>query len=220
MLLVSYYKKLVQKIQKIKISLLNNAININNINQILNKNRIKANKEIANNNNSFNTSERQIKNNINKNKINKNKKHSIKNIILKGLNNKHSPPKTKKIIKIKELNINNNDNKKLSFIKNSVNNSRKNKKNNNNKNNFILSKKEGNNKRNLLFPKKLIFKLTSAEINSLSYEETIIKDKRAFLEYYFSLLKINHLALFIFNNEDYNTPPIKFSIIYSLSVLI
>ena len=218
MLLFSYYKKLVQKIQKIKISLLNNAINKNNIDQILNNNRVKFNKEMTINNNFFNSSERKMKNNTNK--INKNKKHSIKSIKLNGLNNKHSPPKTKKIIKIKELNINNNNNKKLSFIKNSVNNSRKNKKNNNKKNNFILSKNKGNNKRNSLFQKKLILKLTSAEINSLSYEEAIIKDKRAFLEYYFSLLKINHLALFIFNNEDYNIPPIKFSIIYSLSVLI
>ena len=64
-----------------------------------------------------------------------------------------------------------------------------------------------------MFQKKLILKLTSAEINSLSYEEAITRDKRTFLEYYFSLLKINHLALFIFNNEDYNSPPIKFSVL-------
>ena len=75
----------------------------------------------------------------------------------------------------------------------------------NNKNNI---------KRKSIFQNKLVLKLSPSEINNYIYEEAVIKDKRTFLEYHFSLLKINHLLLFIFNNEDYNSPVIKFSIFF------
>ena len=43
------------------------------------------------------------------------------------------------------------------------------------------------------------------ELNILQYEEALLIDKRGFIEYYFSLLKINHLLLFPFRKNDYNS---------------
>ena len=51
------------------------------------------------------------------------------------------------------------------------------------------------------------------ELNSLSYKQAIKYDKRTFIQYYFSLLKINNLLLFSFcPNNDYNSPIIKISL--------
>ena len=48
------------------------------------------------------------------------------------------------------------------------------------------------------------------ELNKLNYEEALIIDKRSYMDYYFSLLKIKHLILFtFFNNTDYNSKIIK-----------
>ena len=48
------------------------------------------------------------------------------------------------------------------------------------------------------------------ELNSLSYEEAFKLDKRTYIQYYISLLKINHLLIFSFYpNKDYNSPIIK-----------
>ena len=52
------------------------------------------------------------------------------------------------------------------------------------------------------------------EINHFSYDDAIKKDKRTFLEFYFSYLKLNLLLLFIFNKKkDYNSNIIKFSLL-------
>mgnify|MGYP007101997383 FL=1 len=69
--------------------------------------------------------------------------------------------------------------------------------------------------------KKVKIELNDSELNDLSYEEAIIKDKRTCFQYYISILKINHSVLFIFNNGDYNSKVIKLSIfIFNLSSLI
>ena len=54
-------------------------------------------------------------------------------------------------------------------------------------------------------------KYNDLELNSLEYKKAILYDKRTFTEYYFSLLKINHLLIFSFycNNNDYNPQVIK-----------
>ena len=43
------------------------------------------------------------------------------------------------------------------------------------------------------------------------YEEAIVRDNRTFLQYYLSLLRLNHLLIFSFykNNKDYNSQIIK-----------
>ena len=69
--------------------------------------------------------------------------------------------------------------------------------------------------------KQEIIALNYKELNSLNLEEAIIKDKRNFIQYYTSLLKIKHIILFIFNNQDYNSKFIKISIfIFNLATYI
>ena len=51
------------------------------------------------------------------------------------------------------------------------------------------------------------------ELNNLSYEEALEKDKRSYIQYYFSLLRVNHLLIFTFyTNTDYNSKIIKISL--------
>ena len=54
-----------------------------------------------------------------------------------------------------------------------------------------------------------IMKKNDYELNILKYEEALLIDKRTYIEYYFSLLKINHLLFFPFRNNDYNSIMIK-----------
>ena len=55
-----------------------------------------------------------------------------------------------------------------------------------------------------------IMKYTDYEINIISFQEAIEKDKRTFFQYYISLLKTNHILIFSFNpNTDYNSYLIK-----------
>ena len=58
---------------------------------------------------------------------------------------------------------------------------------------------------------KEILKLTDNELNSFSYNKSLIHDKRTCLKYYISLLKTKHSLFFSFNikNKDYNSPIIK-----------
>ena len=65
------------------------------------------------------------------------------------------------------------------------------------------------------------------EINTFSYKEAVEKDKRAFFQLFISLIKTNHLLLFLFYpNEDYNSEIIKlclflfsFSLYYTINAL-
>ena len=55
-----------------------------------------------------------------------------------------------------------------------------------------------------------ILSYNDTEKNELTYEKALIHDKRTFLQYYYSLLKIKNLFLFsFFPNKDYNLPLIK-----------
>ena len=55
-----------------------------------------------------------------------------------------------------------------------------------------------------------ILKFNENELNSMKYEKALIYDKRTFFQYYFSLLKKNHLVFFSFYfQKDYNPQIIK-----------
>ena len=58
---------------------------------------------------------------------------------------------------------------------------------------------------------KEILKYTDNELDSLSYLKALKHDKRTYIQYYLSLLKIKHPLLFSFNfkNKDYNSQIIK-----------
>ena len=215
--LFKYWKKLVRLIKKIKSNILKeikekNTLNKkskNLINRINFKNKSKAVKSSA----------RKIKSINIENIPDKNKK--IKSIRLKRVNN-HSPPKSKKVIKLNEIkfnnknNIKNNNNDKKrkaeSFDKKRIKNNKK----IINANNDILNINSLNkriksiNKSILKNKKKII--LIYSEMNDLSFEDALINDQRTCTLYYLSLLKINHPLLSIFNKVDYNSLPIKLSI--------
>ena len=78
------------------------------------------------------------------------------------------------------------------------------------KNQFINTK---NNISKIRFSSKNenILKYNDRELNSLTYKKALIFDKRTYFQYYISLLKINHLLIFSFynNNKDYNSQIIK-----------
>ena len=65
-----------------------------------------------------------------------------------------------------------------------------------------------------------ILKLNDYELNTLPYEKALDQDKRTYLEYYYSLLKINHIFIFtFFNDKDFNSKVIKiFLLIFSFSL--
>jgi hypothetical protein len=91
----------------------------------------------------------------------------------------------------------------------SPNNSNK-KINNNNliiyNNDELTEKKDTNNNNQFLF-------YNDYELNNLSYEEALEKDKRSYIQYYFSLLRTKHLLIFTFyTNTDYNSKIIKISL--------
>ena len=67
-------------------------------------------------------------------------------------------------------------------------------------------------------------KLNDEELNNLDYEKALQKDKRTYLQYYYSLLKKKQLILFTFiTKDDYNLLTIKISLFlfsFSLSFTI
>ena len=71
-----------------------------------------------------------------------------------------------------------------------------------------------------------ILKYNDLELNSCNYEKALEIDKRTYMEYYFSLLLTNHLLLFPFNKNDYNSFIIKldfflfsFALYYSVNAM-
>ena len=64
-----------------------------------------------------------------------------------------------------------------------------------------------------------ILKYNDLELNILDYEEALKKDKRTFMDYYFSLLLTNHLLLFPFLKNDYNSFIIKLDFFFFSFVL-
>ena len=65
------------------------------------------------------------------------------------------------------------------------------------------------------------------EMNNLNYRDALIIDKRNYFQYYFSLLKMNHIVIFTFiTSNDYNSKAIKiilflfyFSLNYTINAL-
>ena len=163
----------------------------------------KNNKKNGNKNKSIKKKHEKMKNKV-KNKISKattkknNKKH------------KNEPPlRNKKACK------NKNNSSKSSAFKAVTNGSQLSQEVS--KNNLFYSHK------NILFFKKSnaittiqeIIYLTDTELNSLSYEEALIYDKRTYLKYYLSLLRTKHLLIFSFYpNRDYNSMIIKICLFF------
>jgi len=89
------------------------------------------------------------------------------------------------------------------------------------KNNYqitIANKKVKNalNKKNKIFRDK-----TDNELNSLSYHDAIIEDKRTFFQIYFSLLCTNQILFFAFKpKNDYNSLIIKICFIFYIFTLL
>ena len=63
-----------------------------------------------------------------------------------------------------------------------------------------------------------IIKFNENEINSLEYSIALEMDKRNFFQYYFSLLKLNHLLIFSFycKMKDYNSQILKIFLFFFL----
>ena len=88
----------------------------------------------------------------------------------------------------------------------------------NNINIFVNNNTALNKENNKDIINKEIMKYNEREFNSLSYEKAIEEDKRTYNQYYFSLLKMNHLFVFTFysNNNDYNSQIIKIFLFFFL----
>ena len=216
--IVKYFKVLIQEINKIKKSIINfienNFPNINNkknkkreknINKSQNSSKMKLDKK--NNENNY-------KNNENNENIlfQRNKKLSKK----KKIKNNNFPPIKKSnqnlnknkiksfkesmhFIEIKNDNYNNHINPNSILLINNNNNNKNNNNTNKNNNNRINRKKKS------IFRKIPQINLNNSELNSLTFKEALLTEKRTFSQYYISLLKINHIIIFIFNNTDYNS---------------
>lgn len=146
------------------------------------------------------------------------KKDNIYNVKKKN-NRIYINQKSKKNV-IGNVNINSKENlfyKKFVNKESSISNTSLNKKNYNSENHKIfLNDKEEVNKKIDYVPKSL----TDNELNTLEYKKALKYDKRAFIEYYISLIKIKQIIVFtFFPINDYNIFTIKISlflIIFSL----
>ena len=176
--------------------------------------------------NLFNLSKKNNKEKIKK--VIKTINNNQKNIINK-INTEINPSFSNSQKKIMELNENSKINKRFSKLKKKLNKQKNNLKTSysrkqnkalnsdnkitsNAKNDITrvnLGKKNTNNLSYKLY--KEIMKYNETELNSLSYEQALINDRRTFSEYYISLLKINHSLIFSFycKNRDYNSQVIK-----------
>ena len=157
-----------------------------------NKPRINNDLDLNSNTRSKNYKKRKIKNKFfPKKHHNKNKN----NFNLSDINNYTVNKKQSK----KNINIDNNKNQKNSG---EITSNTKDKKPNEQKYKEILEKDD-------------------TEMNTLTYEQALQKDKRTFLQYYISLLRVGHLLIFSFyNNRDYNSRIIKMYLFSSILVFI
>ena len=110
------------------------------------------------------------------------------------------------------MNLNDNNNHCNNINKNKLK-IKKNSENTENQTSFeILSNKS----RNDNFVKEEIDKIeyNDDELNLLSYKLAKLYDKRNYWEYYISLLKIKHILIFSFFNNDYNSKLIKIDLFF------
>ena len=161
-------------------------------------------KNINLNNNNLNNSNKKTK--IKRKRQSKNKKSSSK-----------IGKKNKELIIVSRNNIIDKSKKSKIFYNNyKINKKRFSNKINDNHNynslKLFLTKDKvksiSNNKKNKFRNEIQIY--NDIEINSFTYEEAIKNDKRTFFQFYFSLLKSNHILIFsCFNIKDYNSQFIK-----------
>ena len=205
--LIKYWKKLINIIKKIKSNIPEKIRDKNILNK---KTKIPLHRVKFRNKNKSHyvkSSERKIKTIEKENIYDRN--HKIKKLKLKRVNNHSPPPKTKKIMKLKE------NRKSESFDKKNVKSNKKIiKANSKNKLNLNSLNKKHLIKNQLNLKGNKVILLIYSEMNDLSFEEAVINDNRTFTLYYFSLIKINHPIFSIFNKIDYNSLPIKLSIFF------
>ena len=174
----------------------------------------------------------------NRDKI-KNNKKNIKNIPLnieidkkiKNRNNKNDNKNTKVIMKKVDKNsappMKKNKNKNRYAKKNIIHNLKTNNNNSSSNNRSSLSNNLINNENKLdiinanknIKIDKQIMNNNDYELNILHYEEALKIDKRTYIEYYFSLLKINHPLFFLFRSNDYNSLIIKIYLLFFSFIL-
>ena len=78
-----------------------------------------------------------------------------------------------------------------------------------NENNILKNSNKKSNSTTIIKIDLNVMKKNDYEYNTLQYKEALILDKRTYFEYYLSLLKINHVLLFPFRKNDYNSFIIK-----------
>ena len=149
-----------------------------------------------------------------------------KNKSSKGLINaisKNEPPKNKKIFKkrnsnkkIKSIHFLNTDNSKSNAkIEPKLSATLSKRQNKKSKTHVLGLNSNFKSKKNILSNKNLPINYNDYEINSLSYKEALIIDKRNYFQYYFSLLRSKHLLIFTFyTSNDYNSTIIKICLFF------
>ena len=156
-----------------------------------------------------------IKSKISQNQQDLKKSKNDGNKSKKSINKNENKILNKKKSKRKRRKANNNKkdkaNKNNKLIDNENKNKHKSKKNKNK-----VKKKEKISFENLNIKDSLNnqYKLNNynnSELNNLDYKEALLYDKRTYFQYYFSLLKQEHILIFSFycNSNDYNSQIIK-----------
>ena len=154
-----------------------------------------------------------LNNQINYLETNSNNNINIDNdtITNNKLNNSYNSPKKSNLIKTIRAN------KRLNIKWGNINikSSSKNSLNTNNEINFFSKMKKRQEEEKAKIAKRNkkriieIMKPNDAEMNDYEYKEAIKHDKRTFTQFYFSLLKTDHMLLKIINKNDYNSRVVK-----------
>ena len=205
-----------KKLNEFVQTVIKQKFNFNNINVTDKKENYIKQKTKINLNNKQNKKGNTKKNNSKKKENKKiTNKNGKKNINKKNKKDSSFPPKKRDTSKEKKIKSKNQtsliDIKKDSTSRrmNHLKNLNLNKKNNNKIN---KSNKNEKNKKNEEIPNVKV--LNDEELNSLTYKQALIIDKRTYFQYYYSLIKKKHLILFTFlPNNDYNLIFIKISLL-------
>ena len=142
---------------------------------------------------------------INKNSFNNNRKKRLLNNV-KKIRYKNNESSSNRVLFLNN-NFKNNEIRKR-FIKN------------NSRPTIFNRFKNQSNKTSLMNQeKKKLSETTDNELNSLSYYDAILKDKRTFFQFYFSLIRTKQILIFTFNcKNDFNSRMIKINFLFLLIV--
>ena len=182
----------------------------------LNQNIIQKQKTINNKLNNNVINKKKLINNLQKIKQTKkliNKLDSKKNILKKNKKDKKNPPirRENSSSKITLRNKKNKFEKDQSCDKLKKSNILINIQKNQNVNIAVYNTIKQKDKKNIDNMKYMIY--NDYELNNLSYNEAFKKDKRTYMQYYVSLLRMKHLLIFTFiTYTDYNSKIIKISL--------